>query len=392
MLRRCRWSHDDWPPHAPTNRYINYTHSSVAAAARGVKGSTCHYAAILWTIMSIYCTMLVEFAYRHKVVISFTHEAHGASHTEASAGLPGAVAGDSVRTAQAGRPAAERGGARAARSARRGSRSGARSRPASAGLVERRVGSGTYVSGPRAAGRAVVRPADSRSGRDRHLRAGVSGDDGVAAGAHACAPVGQRQRRGSVEGRSRLAAVPPVHRAPRGRRVLRAARVHCSGGRTQSADRAGARRCAHPGRAARSDRDAVSRARPPRSCRHRQPPRRLPDHVDTCCGLGSRRVAFVAQPNAAATVDAREAGYREALYAAALPIDRALVRRLDPSDLEAVRAADGVGPARRGRVRERSHGRPADADAHQARVRRAQGSSGSSASTTWNLPRCCRCR
>ena len=54
-------------------------------------------------------------------------------------------------------------------------------------------------------------------------------------------------------------------------------------------------------------------------------------------GLGSRRVAFVAQPTAAATVEAREAGYREALYAAALPIDRALIRRLDPSDLEAVR-------------------------------------------------------
>ena len=32
--------------------------------------------------------------------------------------------------------------------------------------------------------------------------------------------------------------------------------------------------------------------------------------------LGSRRIAFVAMPHAAATVDAREAGYREALYAA----------------------------------------------------------------------------
>jgi DNA-binding LacI/PurR family transcriptional regulator len=53
--------------------------------------------------------------------------------------------------------------------------------------------------------------------------------------------------------------------------------------------------------------------------------------------LGSRRVAFVAQPNAAATVDAREAGYREALYAADVPIDRALIRRLDPSDAGSVR-------------------------------------------------------
>ena len=53
--------------------------------------------------------------------------------------------------------------------------------------------------------------------------------------------------------------------------------------------------------------------------------------------LGSRRVAFVAQPNAAATVDAREAGYREALYAADVAIDRALIHRLDPSDAGSVR-------------------------------------------------------
>jgi GntR family transcriptional regulator of arabinose operon len=52
--------------------------------------------------------------------------------------------------------------------------------------------------------------------------------------------------------------------------------------------------------------------------------------------IGSRRVAFVAQPNAAATVDAREAGYREALYAADVPIDRSLIRRLDPSDAGSV--------------------------------------------------------
>jgi DNA-binding LacI/PurR family transcriptional regulator len=53
--------------------------------------------------------------------------------------------------------------------------------------------------------------------------------------------------------------------------------------------------------------------------------------------LGSQRVAFVAQPNAAATVDAREAGYREALYAFQAPVDRALIHRLDPADSAAVR-------------------------------------------------------
>ncbi|HVD93180.1 MAG TPA: GntR family transcriptional regulator [Vicinamibacterales bacterium] len=61
--------------------------------------------------------------------------------------------------------------------------------------------------------------------------------------------------------------------------------------------------------------------------------------------LGSRRVAFVGLPNAAATVEAREAGYREALHAADAPIDRDLVKRLDPSATADVRAfLDAVRP------------------------------------------------
>jgi len=55
-------------------------------------------------------------------------------------------------------------------------------------------------------------------------------------------------------------------------------------------------------------------------------------------GRGARRIAFAGQPNAAATVDAREAGYREALYVAGCEIDRRLVRRLDPADAPAVEA------------------------------------------------------
>lgn len=54
--------------------------------------------------------------------------------------------------------------------------------------------------------------------------------------------------------------------------------------------------------------------------------------------LGSRRIDFVALPNAAATVDAREAGYREALYAWDAPVDRGFVHRIDPGDSTAVRA------------------------------------------------------
>ena len=53
--------------------------------------------------------------------------------------------------------------------------------------------------------------------------------------------------------------------------------------------------------------------------------------------LGARRIAFVAVENAAATVAAREAGYREALYAWNSPVDRHFVHRLDPTDLESVR-------------------------------------------------------
>lgn len=53
---------------------------------------------------------------------------------------------------------------------------------------------------------------------------------------------------------------------------------------------------------------------------------------------GCRRIAFVGLPNAAATVDAREAGYREALYAFEVTVDRALVQRLEPGDPAVVRA------------------------------------------------------
>jgi GntR family transcriptional regulator, arabinose operon transcriptional repressor len=56
---------------------------------------------------------------------------------------------------------------------------------------------------------------------------------------------------------------------------------------------------------------------------------------------GCRRVAFIGLPNAAATVDAREAGYREALYVhqgAGPDVDPGLIRRLDPADSPAVEA------------------------------------------------------
>jgi DNA-binding LacI/PurR family transcriptional regulator len=60
--------------------------------------------------------------------------------------------------------------------------------------------------------------------------------------------------------------------------------------------------------------------------------------TDHLLGHGAGRVAFVALPNAAATVEAREAGYREALHARGVRFEPALVHRLDPTDTAAVRA------------------------------------------------------
>ena len=58
--------------------------------------------------------------------------------------------------------------------------------------------------------------------------------------------------------------------------------------------------------------------------------------------LGSQRVAFMAIPHAAATVDAREAGYREALYTWERPIERSMIHHLDPSDPAAISAIVGA--------------------------------------------------
>lgn len=54
--------------------------------------------------------------------------------------------------------------------------------------------------------------------------------------------------------------------------------------------------------------------------------------------LGCRRIAFIARPFSASTVDARIAGYREALFEADLPADRELIQRIDAADSAAVRA------------------------------------------------------
>ncbi len=53
---------------------------------------------------------------------------------------------------------------------------------------------------------------------------------------------------------------------------------------------------------------------------------------------GAKRVVFVRQPNSAPTVDAREAGYREAMYAMSESFHATESARLDPDDAAAVKA------------------------------------------------------
>jgi DNA-binding LacI/PurR family transcriptional regulator len=60
--------------------------------------------------------------------------------------------------------------------------------------------------------------------------------------------------------------------------------------------------------------------------------------TDHLLRLGCRRIAFVGALHAAATVAAREAGYREALYEAGVPFEAALVRRLDVDDADEMEA------------------------------------------------------
>jgi DNA-binding LacI/PurR family transcriptional regulator len=60
--------------------------------------------------------------------------------------------------------------------------------------------------------------------------------------------------------------------------------------------------------------------------------------TDHLLAHGARRVAFLAVPYSASTVDEREAGYREALHARGVAPERGWAGRLDPADGAAVRA------------------------------------------------------
>ena len=58
--------------------------------------------------------------------------------------------------------------------------------------------------------------------------------------------------------------------------------------------------------------------------------------TDHLLRAGARRVVFVGRPNAAATVDARAAGYQEAVLARGAPYEWDFVQRIDPGDADLV--------------------------------------------------------
>jgi DNA-binding LacI/PurR family transcriptional regulator len=181
-----------------------------------------------------------------------------------------------------------------------------------AGVVERRAGSGTYVKGATGTG-AGPSTADPRSRRHGGLRADLPGHDGLATRGRARGLVGQRHERrlrrrsarGSCAGKYIDRKVSGVFFAP----------LELTIGKDDANKRIAAALDAAGIPVVLLDRPALRlpRTRPSRSGWHRQSPRRL-SITAHLLRLGSQRVAFVAVQNAAATVEAREAGYREALY------------------------------------------------------------------------------
>ena len=244
--------------------------------------------------------------------------------SEAPAGLSGAGSGRSSPAAgrrAIGFPARP---SSSGSSAPRGSPSAAPFGTCSApGLVERRAGSGTYVKAARGAGGAVVRPPDPRPRRDRDLRADLPGHDGVAARARARARVGQPQRRrrrrrrtapGSCAGNTSTGGSPASSSRPSSSRRRRT--TSTSGSRRPSTRRTSRSSCStgpcSPIRE-RGHHDLVG-------IDNRRAGYVITEHL---LRLGARRIAFVGVGNAAATVDAREAGYREALLRVERACDRA---------------------------------------------------------------------
>ena len=158
------------------------------------------------------------------------------------------------------------------------------------------------------------------------------------------ARVGQPERRRELEGRSRLAAVPAVHRAPRFWRVLRAARVQAPPGRCQPADRDALDAARIPVVLLDRTVTALPGPRPPRSRRHRQSSRRLRRSPSTSCGSAAAVSRSSALPQGGRHSRRARGRLSGSAVSPELPSTAQLVRRIDPSDAPA--CAPSCGPRR----------------------------------------------
>ena len=224
-----------------------------------------------------------------------------------------------------------------------------------AGLVERRAGSGTYVRTRNPAGGGpLLRALDPRPRRDGDLRADLPGNDGLASRARARARLGQPARAtpgrrksgpGSCAGNTSTARVSGVFFAPL---ELTPAKDEVNLRIARALDEAHIP-------VVLLDRTVVPY---PQRGHHdlvgidnRRAGYLVTEHL---LRLGARRIAFVGVGNAAATVDARASGYREALAAVGDRL-RPCARPADGSGGRGGRArSHGRGPSGRDRLRERS--------------------------------------
>ena len=261
-----------------------------------------------------------------------------------------------------------------------------------AGMVERRVGLGHLR---RIAGRVwralVVRMLMPDLGETEIFEPMLQAMMALTARAAASAALGRRPANGPGEGGDRAGHAASSTSSESVGSVLRAARAHRAEDDGEPSHRACADAREDPARAARSDgASPTRRARPPRSRRHRQPSRRLSRHRAPAARRVHERSRSSRVPHAAPTVDARRAGYREALHRYGAPVERDLTLKGRSGGPRAVRRSWRGAPGR-DRLRQRSDGRAVDADAARAR-RRVPATSASSASTTCRTRVCCRSR
>ena len=216
----------------------------------------------------------------------------------------------------------------------------------SPGLVERRAGSGTFVQGTsRPPTRPLVRPADPGPRRDRDLRADLPGHDGArrSRGSMRCVWGSPNGERSSKEDRAWQLCRQYIDRRVSGV-FFAPLELTPASGRCQPADREALDAARIP--VVLLDRPALPY---PRRGHHdlvgidnRRAGYSITEHL---CALGQPPGRVRRRPHAAATVDAREAGYREALYAANLA-DRARARRPARSVRRRCRARRSCAPAR----------------------------------------------